>query len=73
MIPGLDGLTQHLGISPTRVHLRGERHRPGSPPPYEYDMWMYTACVPEAEPLHVYIDTLWRVFRERKQYLLQLK
>ena len=27
----------------------------------------------ESEPLHVHIDALWNTFRERKQYLLQLK
>ncbi|HSU32768.1 MAG TPA: DUF4279 domain-containing protein [Bryobacteraceae bacterium] len=72
IIPDLEEITQHLGIAPTRVCRHGEARHAGSPP-YEYDMWMYTACVPENEPLHVHIDALWSVFGEREQYLLQLK
>ena len=36
-------------------------------------MWSYTAPVNKTEPLHVHIDALWGTFRDRKQYLLQLK
>ena len=36
-------------------------------------MWCYTAPVDENERLNVHIDTLWNTFRERKQYLLELK
>jgi hypothetical protein len=36
-------------------------------------MWMYCAPVKDTEPLQVHIETLWNTFRERKEYLLQLK
>ena len=36
-------------------------------------MWNYTAPVLENEDLRVHVDTLWNTFRERKQFLLQLK
>ena len=71
-IPDLHEITQRLGVAPTHAHRRGDRRVPGSLP-YEHDMWRYTAPVKENEPLHVHIDTLWNTFRERKQYLLQLK
>src|SRR4051812_33688352 len=71
-ISDLDELTKRLGVAPTELHRRGERREPKSPP-YKHDAWHYTAPVPEPEPLHVHIDTLWRTFRERKEYLLQLK
>jgi hypothetical protein len=29
--------------------------------------------VNKSEPLHVRIDSLWSVFRERKEYLIQIK
>jgi hypothetical protein len=45
----------------------------GRLPPFKHDMWTYQAPVKEAEPLHMHIDTLWDTFRERKEYLLQLK
>jgi len=71
-IPDLHELTQRLGVPPTHAHRRGERRGPNLPP-YEHDMWNYTASVKENEPLHVHIDALWNIFRERKQYLLELK
>jgi Domain of unknown function (DUF4279) len=71
-IPELDEITRHLGIAPTDAHRRGDRRKPNSPP-YEHDMWSYTAPVREDEPLHVHIDTLWNTFRDRKDYLLKLK
>jgi hypothetical protein len=36
-------------------------------------MWSYNAPVKKTEPLHVHIDTFWNTFRDRKEYLLQLK
>ena len=71
-IPDLDEITKRLGVAPTSAHRRGDRRVPNSLP-YKYDMWSYTAPVNENEPLHVHIDALWNTFRERKQYLLQLK
>ena len=71
-IPDINEITQRLGIAPTSAHRRGDRRGPNSPP-YKYDMWSYTAPVEENEPLHVHIDALWNTFKERKQYLLQLK
>jgi hypothetical protein len=71
-IADLDEITKQLGIAPTDAHRRGDRRKPISPP-YAQDMWSYTAPVRETEPLHVHIDTLWNTFRDRKEYLLQLK
>jgi hypothetical protein len=71
-IPDLDELTRHLGVSPSDSHRQGERRRPESAP-YQHDMWSYDAPLNESEPLHVHIDSLWSVFRERKEYLLQIK
>jgi hypothetical protein len=41
--------------------------------PYQHDMWLYQAPVPSTEPLHVHIDELWAVFKNRKDDLLELK
>jgi hypothetical protein len=71
-IPDLDEITQRLGIVPTSAHRGGDRRGPNSPP-YKDDMWSYTAPVKETEPLHAHIDALWNTFKERQQYLLQLK
>ena len=71
-IPDLDEITRRLGVLPTSSHRRGERRGPKSKP-YPHDMWSYTASVKESEPLHVHIDALWNTFRQRKQYLLELK
>ena len=71
-IPDLDEITRHLGVGPTDAHRQGDRRGPKSPP-YKHDMWTYTAPVNRSEPLHVHIDALWSTFRERKEYLLQLK
>lgn len=68
-IPDLDELTRSLGIAPTHSHRREDRH----PIPYRHDKWNYMAPVYESEPLHMHIDSLWNVFRERKEYLLQIK
>ena len=71
-IPDLDEITRRLGVLPTSSHRRGELKGPKSKP-YPHDMWCYTASVKESEPLHVHIDALWNTFRQRKQYLLELK
>jgi hypothetical protein len=71
-IPDLDELTRQLGVEPTYTHRRGERRGPRSPP-YQHDMWSYTAPLSENEPLAAHIDALWGRFRERKDYLLHLK
>jgi hypothetical protein len=71
-IPNLDEITQRLGVAPSETHRKGDRRGPVSPP-YKQDMWNYTAPAKETEPLHVHIDILWNTFRERKEYLLQLK
>ena len=68
----VDEITHRLGVIPTIVHRRGDRRKPSSPP-YAQDMWSYTVPVKESEPLHLHIDALWNTFKERKQYLLQLK
>jgi hypothetical protein len=71
-IPDLDELSKRLGVSPTHTHRRGDRRSPDSQP-YEHDMWIYEAPVPANEPIHVHIDRLWSVFKDRKHDLLQLK
>jgi hypothetical protein len=71
-IQDLDEITHRLGVAPTETHRKGDR-RWGRLPPPKHDMWMYHAPVKETEPLHVHIETLWNTFRERKEYLLQLK
>jgi hypothetical protein len=71
-VADLDEITEHLGVLPTGSHRRGDRREPNSPP-FKQDMWSYTAPVKENEPLHVHIDALWNTFKERRQYLLQLK
>jgi hypothetical protein len=71
-IRDLDEITQHLGIAPTSEHRQGDCPKPNSLP-YKEDMWSYTVPVSENEPLHVHINELWRTFKERKDYLIQLK
>jgi Domain of unknown function (DUF4279) len=74
-IPDLDEITQRLGVVPSDIHRKGEHWGSNLSrlPPYKDDMWSYTVPVKETEPLHVHIDALWNTFRERKEYLLQLK
>jgi hypothetical protein len=36
-------------------------------------MWMYTPPLDRGAPLHMHIDALWSVLRDKEQYLLQLK
>jgi hypothetical protein len=71
-ITDLDEITQRLGVVPTYTHRQSDRRGPNAPL-YKHDMWSYTAPVKTTEPLHVHIDALWNIFREHKQYLLQLK
>ncbi len=71
-ISDLDEITQRLGVAPTHAHHRGDR-RVRNSRPYEHDMWRYAAPVKENGPLYAHIDALWDTFKERKQYLLQLK
>ena len=72
-IPDLDEITERLGVTPSDTHRKGDRGWGLNLPPYEHDMWSYNAPVKKAEPLHVHVDALWNTFRERKEYLLQLK
>ena len=75
-IADLEEITLRLGVVPTNTHRQGDRQgdrRAPNSPPYKHDMWRYDAPVKETEPLHIHIDTLWNTFRERKEYLLQLK
>jgi Domain of unknown function (DUF4279) len=71
-IQDLDEITQRLGVTPSDTHRKGDPRWGRLPPPI-HDMWMYRAPVKDTEPLHVHIETLWNTFRERKEYLLQLK
>jgi hypothetical protein len=71
-VTDLDEITQRLGVVPTYTHRQGDRRGPNSPL-YKHDMWSYTAPVKTTEPLNAHIDALWNIFREHKQYLLQLK
>jgi len=72
-ILNLDEITQRLGVVPSDAHRQGDRGWGPKLPPFKHDMWSYTVPVKETEPLHVHIDTLWNTFRERKEYLLELK
>jgi len=71
-IPSLDEITKSLGVIASNSHRKGDRRGPNSEP-YKHDMWCYTAPVKGTEALSVHIDALWNTFRERKQYLLELK
>jgi hypothetical protein len=72
-INDFDEITKHLGVTPSKTHRQGEPHWVRTFPPYEHDMWSYKAPVERIEPLHAHIDALWNKFKERKEYLLQLK
>lgn len=72
-IPDIDKITQHLGVVPSETHRKGERGWGSKLPPYEHDMWSFTAPVKATAPLHVHIDTLWNTFKGQKEYLLSLK
>lgn len=71
-IPDLNELTLRFGVTPTTAYRRGERPRP-STPPARHSMWLFQVPIPKTEPLHVHIDALWMVFRDRKAQLLDLK
>jgi len=67
-----DGISSRLGLRPTHVHRRGDRAGPRSPP-FEHDMWSYTAPVAEERPLAVHVSTLWSHIRAHRDYLVGLK
>jgi hypothetical protein len=69
----LNEITERLGVAPSDTHRKGDRGWGPDLPPYKHDMWSYNAPVKKTEPLHVHVDALWNTFRERKEYLLQLK
>ena len=72
VIPDMDELTRRLGILPTTSHRKGDRRAP-STQPSQHDMWLYRVSVEEKAPLHVHIDELWNIFRQQREYLLELK
>jgi Domain of unknown function (DUF4279) len=69
-IPDLEGITQRLGIAPTGAHHKGDRRWEKSLFEDKVDMWSCEAPVMKTEPLHVHIDSLWKTFRDRKDYPL---
>jgi hypothetical protein len=74
-IPDLDEITQNLGVTPTHTHRKGDRiflYGPSSRL-FEHDHWSYEPSVDENEKLHVHIDALWEVFKDRREYLVELK
>jgi hypothetical protein len=66
-IPNLNELTRSLAVHSLPSAGGSTSHT------VQDDMWNYIAPVNESGPLHVHIDSLWNVFRERKEYLLQIK
>lgn len=71
-IEDLDSITNTLGVTPTHIHRRGEKHRPTFQP-YEHDMWSYKAPVHEERPLEEHLDALWQTFQTHISYIKSLK
>jgi hypothetical protein len=65
-------ITRLLGVEPTHWHRRGDRWPPRARP-YEHDMWLYEAPVPEDRPLTEHLEALWQTFRPHVQSLKKLK
>lgn len=72
-IGDLEAITAELGVAPTHTHRRGEKPRPNALRAYEYDMWSYSAPVPEDRPLHLHLEALWRIVRPHVAYLKGLR
>lgn len=71
-IGDLDAITATLGVEPTYTHRRGDQRTPRSVP-WEHDMWMYQAEVPEDRPLSAHLDALWRAVQPHVTYLKGLR
>jgi Domain of unknown function (DUF4279) len=52
VISDLEEITERLGVAPSATHRKGDRGWGPSLPPYEHDMWSYSAPVKKTEPLH---------------------
>jgi hypothetical protein len=65
-------ISQRLGVRPTHLHRKGERHGPRSPF-YRDDAWQYQPSLPETEPLERHIDALWLIVRPELEYIKALK
>ena len=65
-------IARTIGIEPTRVHRKGERQGPRSPP-YKHDMWMLSAELPEERPLAEHIEALWALIHDHAACLRELK
>jgi Domain of unknown function (DUF4279) len=68
----LDGITDRIGVAPTRTHLKTDIRSPHSPA-FGKDAWFYTAPVPKERPLEEHITVLWEAIRPARDYLLMLK
>ncbi len=71
-IEDLEQIGATLGVKSTVSHRKGERRGLNSAH-YQQDMWSYESGLDENEPLHKHLEALWRVFKPRKQELLELK
>src|SRR5258706_11662659 len=67
-----DEISQHLGLTPTTYHRKGDRRGPRSPG-YKQDKWSYRPAVPEERALAEHITALWTDIKRAKDYLLSLK
>jgi hypothetical protein len=65
-------ITRRLGVEPTDCHRRGDRRSPRARP-YQHDMWLYKAPIPEDRPLTEHLEALWQTLRPHVPVLKKLK
>jgi hypothetical protein len=67
-----DEITERLGVQPTHVHRKGEKHGPRSPG-FRDDAWHFQPSLPQTEPLERHIAALWKIVKPALAYLGSLK
>jgi hypothetical protein len=65
-------IERELGHLPTLSYRKGYRKGPLSPAA-KFDMWHYSAQLPEESPLHEHIDSLWANIHHAATFLCELK
>ncbi|MCG8463820.1 MAG: DUF4279 domain-containing protein [Xanthomonadales bacterium] len=71
-IDNFDEITKVVGVKPTRVRKKGEKHTARSRP-YPQDMWRYEPNINEEESLSKHLNALWAAIGENAQQIKQLK
>ncbi len=65
-----------LNILPTYMHKQGDYYNLNGRNigvPFDNDMWSYSAAISEEKCLDEHIQSLWKILKKHKEFLLNLK